>query len=61
MLRLKTAHEIAALLRVHRNTVLRYARTGVLPAVRVGHRVLFDPVEIEKAIKAHRPSGTLIP
>ena len=33
---LLTAHEVAALLRIHEKTVLAFARAGKLPAVRVG-------------------------
>jgi excisionase family DNA binding protein len=48
------AAEVAKLLRESERTVRRWADAGVLPAVRVGRRWLFEEKEIEKAIARGR-------
>jgi excisionase family DNA binding protein len=49
-----TAREIAQVLGVHHVTVLRWAREGTLPSVRVGGRVRFDPVAVAAAATRRR-------
>ncbi len=45
-----TAGEIAFRLRLHRKTILRLARAGVVPCLRAGHAIRFDPVAVEAAL-----------
>jgi excisionase family DNA binding protein len=48
-----TAQQVAPLVGVSRaDTIRKYARDGRLPAKRVGHRYLFDPVEVQRFIDA---------
>lgn len=37
-------------------TLLTWARRGVIPFVRVGHRYLFDIEEVKAAVRSRRPS-----
>jgi excisionase family DNA binding protein len=51
----KTADEIATRYRVTRRTVLAWARRGLIPCIRATRRpVLFDPDEVEAAMKNRR-------
>jgi len=47
--------DVARRLNVDEKTVQRWARDGVLPAVRLGGTVRFDRAEIEKTITAAAP------
>jgi hypothetical protein len=52
MSELLDARRLAARLRVTPSTVLAWARRGWIPSLRAGRRpVLFDPVEVERALK----------
>ena len=49
---LVSAKELAVRLGVHVKTVLKWARAGILPAVRFSRWcVRFDPVECERIVK----------
>lgn len=51
---LYTAEEMAAILKVSRNTVWRYGRKGMLPTVRMGRTVRFGlPREKERNDDLH--------
>ncbi len=50
IIRLTTA-EMAARLQVHPKTVLKLAREGVIPSIRVGQQLRFDPIEVETALR----------
>ena len=52
MSQLLDANRLARRLGVTRETVLAWARRGWIPCLRAGRRpVLFDPVEVELALK----------
>jgi len=52
---LMTPRQLAAKFNVEVTTVLRWARRGQIPAVRVGIRVIrFDLAEIEKMLQTKR-------
>jgi excisionase family DNA binding protein len=52
MAKLVSAKELADQLGVHVKTVLKWARAGILPAVRFSKRcVRFNPSECEKIVK----------
>jgi excisionase family DNA binding protein len=57
--KLLTADEVAEQLRLSRWTVYGWAREGILPSVRLGGRVLFDPGDIQAAIaRAKQPAAS---
>jgi excisionase family DNA binding protein len=41
-----TAYEVAALLKVHLDTVYKQARAGNLPSFRIGTSIRFDPKKL---------------
>lgn len=43
-----TSAELAAILRVSRSLVYAYAAQGRIPCIRLGSRVLFRPVDVER-------------
>ncbi len=51
---LLTPDEVAEMLRVARKTVVVMARDGRIPSLRVGRRVRFDAVEIERWLNDQR-------
>jgi excisionase family DNA binding protein len=52
------ACELAKRLRVTRETVLAWTRRGWVPCLRIGRRpVLFDPVEVDKALRDRARGG----
>ncbi len=60
---LLTAEELGKRLRLTTETVRRWAREGMIPAIRISPRVVrFDPVDVEVALrqtaesKANRPT-----
>ena len=56
--RLLTAHEAARRLGLSRATVYRHARTGELPALRVGGSLRFDPAELEQYVYGTPKGGS---
>jgi excisionase family DNA binding protein len=48
-LKLLTAEEVADLLRVNRSSVYRWVERGLLPAIKVGRTVRFNP-DVVKAV-----------
>jgi excisionase family DNA binding protein len=48
---LLTAAELAAYCHVGLSTVYSWASTGVVPAIRIGGTVRFDPAAVEAALK----------
>jgi excisionase family DNA binding protein len=48
---LLTTDDVGALFRADRATIRRWARNGTLTPIRVGHRMLFDPREVEALIR----------
>lgn len=49
---LVNASELSLRLKVTRETILVWARQGIIPCLRATRRpVLFDPVEVEKALR----------
>ncbi len=54
-----SAREAAALLGVARATVLRWARAGLLPATRVGPKLIrFSRADVLAAVRAVRREGS---
>lgn len=51
-LKLLTAEEVAQLLRVNRSSVYRWVEQGLLPAVKIGRTVRFNPDTV-KAVLQH--------
>lgn len=45
--------EVSELLGVHINTILKYVDRGVLPAQRLGKRILIPATELEKWLQEH--------
>lgn len=45
-----TAPEIAERLRLNPKTILRLARAGIVPCLRAGTAVRFDPQQVEAAL-----------
>jgi len=50
---LMTPHEVAEILNISRLTVLRWAKKGVLPSVRMRNKVMFDPGNIARWLVSH--------
>ena len=50
-------HEVARALRVSERTAWGLARRGDLPAVRIGRRLLFDPVDLRAFIERQKTAG----
>ena len=58
MPRYATTDELAARYRVTAETIRGWARRGQIPSFRVGRRpLLFDVVEVDRAIKARSDTG----
>lgn len=55
-MKLLTAQEVADILRVHRNTVYLWVRSGELPAVRYGKLIRIPQDSLEKWIKGRAGS-----
>ena len=58
---LLTAEEAATLLRLHVKRVQSLARSGELPASRLGRKWLFRRSDLERALAAKRPATTTAP
>ena len=48
---LVTKEEMASILQVHPNSILRYARESLIPYYRVGRLLMFDPREVLAAFQ----------
>ena len=59
--RLLTIDETAQLLHVSRPTVYRLIRTRALLPVRIGHRLRFEPTEIQRYVDASRQRAAIRP
>jgi excisionase family DNA binding protein len=46
--------DVSRLLPVNRVTVYKWAREGVLPRLKAGGRVLFDPAEVMECLRRER-------
>lgn len=57
--RLLTDHEAGALLGLHAKTVQKLARTGVLPAYRVGRYWRYRLSDLEVWVKSNRTRGNV--
>lgn len=58
---LLTANEMAERLRVASETVLQWARSGVIPSLRISHKVIrFDPVMVVAALKDRAKGDNLM-
>jgi excisionase family DNA binding protein len=55
---LVSATEMASVLRIGRSTVLKWARTGVLPSYRIGGVVRFDPTMVMAAVRSPQAKET---
>lgn len=49
-----TAEEVAAFLSISRITVFKYAKRGIIPSLRFGTSVRFDPSAIAKYVRTGR-------
>ena len=52
-----TVAEVAALLRVHRSTVSRYAMSGELPSHKLGNRRLFKASDVRAFFDKRKVTG----
>ncbi len=52
MRELLTVFDVAQRVRAHPETVRRWVRAGQLPAVKLGRKVLIDPAELERVLRA---------
>jgi excisionase family DNA binding protein len=50
---LMAPNEVAEILSISRLTVLRWAKKGVLPSVRMRNKVMFDPGNIARWLVSH--------
>lgn len=55
------ARELAAFLGVSPSTIARRKRDGMLPHLRIGRRVLFDPVAVRAALNQSTPRAEVRP
>ena len=46
--------EVMSLLKVSRNALCRWVRTGKLPAIRIGKDNRFDPLQLAGWLEAHQ-------
>jgi excisionase family DNA binding protein len=53
------AKDVAAIIKLDTSTVLRKARCGIIPHVRIGGIIRFSEREIEAWIKGHGTKGVL--
>jgi excisionase family DNA binding protein len=51
---LETTADVARRLQASERTVRRYAESGVLPAIRIGGLIRFDPRDVEAVLAAAR-------
>jgi excisionase family DNA binding protein len=51
-------HETAKALRVCERTVRMLQKTGQIPCVRIGVRVLFAPADLQRWIDTHKTTGS---
>jgi len=49
------ARELAAMLGVSRLTVLRWGRDGLIPSMKVGRLVMFEPEKVKSAVQRFKP------
>ena len=54
---LETPKEVARRLNASERTVLRYAETGVLPSIRIGGLIRFDPRDVDAVLASGRARG----
>ena len=53
-----TAAELAGRLRVQTETIRRWTRDAIIPAIRVTRKVVrYDPVDVERALRERSESG----
>lgn len=55
---LLTTVEVAELLRVHRQTIIRWAQDGTIPAIRVGRDWRFRRSDVEQLLTPVTPGET---
>jgi len=56
-----TVREVQALLRIGRNHVYDLATRGVLPSIRIGSRVRFDPAKVRAWLDAQSAVAKVLP
>jgi excisionase family DNA binding protein len=56
-----TVRDVQALLRIGRNHVYDLANRGVLPSIRIGSRVRFDPAKIRAWLEAQSAGAKVLP
>ncbi len=52
---LLTVRDMAVMYKLNRQTLYRLARKGVVPSIRIGKSLRFDPVQVRAALAAHTP------
>ena len=55
-----TAKEVAAILKLNKITVYKYANEGMIPGVRIGNRWRFDRAQIEELMDGSRPASSRV-
>lgn len=55
---LMTTDDLAEYLAISRHSVYRLIKSGVIPTVRVGHRIRFRPVDVEEFLNRVRQAST---
>jgi excisionase family DNA binding protein len=52
-----TAPEVARILRLGRNTVYEYLRTGAIPSIRIGRRLLIPKAAVQRLLESAAGGG----
>lgn len=55
--KLLTVREAAKQVRVSERSLFNYTRRGLLPAVKMGRSVRYDPVDVWRFVDAHKVCG----
>ena len=53
-----TIGEVAEVFRVHKNTIINWKKSGKLPYVKVGRRVLFKESDVKKLMDEYTMTDT---
>lgn len=53
-----TIKEVAEVFRVHKNTIINWKKSGKLPYVKVGRRVLFKESDVKKLMDEYTMTDT---
>lgn len=54
---LLTAKEVMEIFRISKATLIRWSKEGILPAIKIGRRVLYDKNDILEVVEKHKRKG----